>query len=1169
MYKNVLIVILALVTAIHITAAIRVTAPASAETLSSADDFATAAFQDPWDMNQQTDLGWFVFDQTSGSSSNLSNISFSNGVFSASSTSSDPNISILETGVIGTCFLGKIGTNYKINADNYKMLAIRAKFSQSHNSLLFWSKNTIYNGVTRSDVFSAYNQWAIYVVNIPSLGAYTVSGSKIPWSGNIDSLRYDPVPVKANIDIDWIRLVENTSSLYRTITWAGNSGNVHIYLDNDQNEGNGNLGLLAYNVSGTSYRFNVGALQPGVKYYVGIKNASGGGLSYSGGYYKINDIPTLKFTAPSEEGGDDFATTELGNAWDMNAVSDLDKYTNLSGTPSITTVTGIDRAGNNLGKVRVLKGSNRSGSADPTLFFLWFYEGRGAQTKIDSSKYRILVLKMGIDGNWDLNAGSVARLYWHVEGEFFSPTSEKMHQSADVIVRHKNEGSGKVTIDTIITDMNDVTLEGSQSNTGWKGSIDGFRIDPHEFSGTKNFYIHNVKLAAYERADDSYTFKWNYTDSTSRNPTLALYYDTNNSGYNGSVIKAGIDPSKGQYTWDTSRMAEGTYYIYAIYSDGMNSNRTYARWPIVIDHTQVASPAISLSKTSMTFNAGASNSQTFSVSNSGGGTLNWTVSDNQSWLSVSPTSGQNTGTVTVTVNRTGLSEGTYTGTVTVTNADDTSSKRTVAVTLKVGDTSGTPAIKLSRDKLYFGAKSGAVTGAQQVLVSNSGSGTLYWKARTNYSWLKVSPSSGVNSGLLSITADTSELAVGKHEAQLRVVDSNDSNSIQRVYVTLQVYNSGGTTQPTGEFSTPADGSTVRSSIPVTGWVVDDVDVTSVKIYNGSSYIGDAVFVEGARPDVAAAFPEYPKSYQAGWGYMLLTNYLPNGGNGTYTLYAKATDAEGHQVTLGSKTITVDNANAVNPFGAIDSPAQGGTASGSKFINWGWVLTPQPNSIKTDGSTIDVWVDGVNIGHPKYNQYRSDIAKLFPGYANTNGAVGFFYLDTTAYENGIHSIQWTAKDSANNSDGIGSRYFTIINSGNRVPAASYSESTSIPGSIRSFDDNPIDASEPVRVKRGYRRELEPTELFPTDSGDIPIEIKEMEPLQIQLASNPTLTPHRYIGYLLVGEKLAPLPIGSTLDTQNGTFHWKPGHGFFGNYQFIFIDQQTNRIKKVNINIVPKY
>jgi hypothetical protein len=240
-------------------------------------------------------------------------------------------------------------------------------------------------------------------------------------------------------------------------------------------------------------------------------------------------------------------------------------------------------------------------------------------------------------------------------------------------------------------------------------------------------------------------------------------------------------------------------------------------------------------------------------------------------------------------------------------------------------------------------------------------------------------------------------------------------------------------RPFGSFDTPIDGSTVASSIPVTGWALDDSGIASVKIYRGKGenlvYIGDATFVEGARPDVAAAYPGYPNNTKAGWGYLMLTNFLPNGGNGTFTFHAIATDIEGEQVTLGTKTVIIDNTNAVKPFGALDTPTQGGTASGSDFINWGWVLTPQPNRIPTDGSTINVYVDGINLGHPTYNIYRSDIANLFPDYANSEGAVGYFYLDTCAYENGVHTIQWTATDSGGNSDGIGSRYFSINNQEN--------------------------------------------------------------------------------------------------------------------------------------------
>ena len=340
-------------------------------------------------------------------------------------------------------------------------------------------------------------------------------------------------------------------------------------------------------------------------------------------------------------------------------------------------------------------------------------------------------------------------------------------------------------------------------------------------------------------------------------------------------------------------------------------------------------------------------------------------------------------------------------------------------------------LTLNRNKLTFGAVAGAnSTGSQTFLLSSSGTGTLNWNLADNASWLSANPGSGTGSAVISVSVNASGMSPGTYTGIITVSGPNASNSPQTVSVTLNVYSPGQDKVPFGIFETPVHGSTVRSSIPVTGWALDDIAVESVKIYRlegtQQEYIGDAVFVEGARPDVESAYPGYPNNYKAGWGYMLLTNFLPNGGNGVFTIKAVAIDTSGHQVSLGAKTIICDNANAVKPFGAIDTPTQGGIASGSHFVIWGWVLTPQPNKIPFNGSTIDVWIDGVNVGHPHYNIYRSDIAALFPGYANSNGAAGYFYLDTTAYENGVHTIQWTAKDNTGNTDGIGSRYFTIQN-----------------------------------------------------------------------------------------------------------------------------------------------
>jgi hypothetical protein len=424
----------------------------------------------------------------------------------------------------------------------------------------------------------------------------------------------------------------------------------------------------------------------------------------------------------------------------------------------------------------------------------------------------------------------------------------------------------------------------------------------------------------------------------------------------------------------------------------------------------------------------------------------------------------------------------------------------------------------------------------------------------------------------------SGLAVGSSGGLIPSVDIEGNRRPAGSGVDRGAYEFGGTggdAPPFGSFEIPADGETVRSSIPVSGWALDDAEVTSVKIYRGDTgdsndmiYIGDAVLVEGARPDVTQAFLDYPNNTKAGWGYMMLTNFLPDSGNGTFTLYAVASDDNGNSTTLGSKTIICDNTNAVNPFGAIDTPQQGATVSGRTYINWGWVLTPQPNSIPTDGSTINVWVDGINLGSPVYNLYRSDIAALFPGYSNSNGAVGYFYLDTTTYTNGVHSIQWTATDTGKNTDGIGSRYFSIQNGkkiekremkGNRQlarkeatrEARREARQETIGNSGKKGSGEFFQEDFTLGIRKGYRDKIPLRFVSAGGDGWFVIRLKLMERVEIHF---PITVENQH------------LPVGSTMNPAGTTFYWQPGPAFTGQFLLKFSKKTNTDTAEIPIKII---
>ena len=192
----------------------------------------------------------------------------------------------------------------------------------------------------------------------------------------------------------------------------------------------------------------------------------------------------------------------------------------------------------------------------------------------------------------------------------------------------------------------------------------------------------------------------------------------------------------------------------------------------------------------------------------------------------------------------------------------------------------------------------------------------------------------------------------------------------------------------------------------------------------------------------------------------------------------------------------------------------------------------------------MYVEGVPLGHPAYNQFRSEIATLFPGLANSNGAVGFFYIDTTQFANGVHTISWDVFDNQNRGDGIGSRYFTVQNNGTG-PVAAPEEEIQAP------------SSGTVTLHRGFNSKPEAEPLSLDETGKAVIDMEELERIELQVGASS--------GYLLVNGEHRLLPIGSTL--KGGTFYWDAGPGFLGEYQLMFERQDAAPVR-VRVVIHPK-
>ena len=206
-----------------------------------------------------------------------------------------------------------------------------------------------------------------------------------------------------------------------------------------------------------------------------------------------------------------------------------------------------------------------------------------------------------------------------------------------------------------------------------------------------------------------------------------------------------------------------------------------------ISFPNVTPPGLALNQNSLSFEAlpGGSNppSQSISVSNSGAGTLQWTAGSSAAWLTVSPASGTNAGTLTVSANIAGLAQGTYSGSILVSASGATNSPQSISVTLNVRG----PSLGLSPSAFVFNGLQGqANPAAAPLTISNLGGGTVNWTASSNASWLTLPATSGVAPFTMNVQPDITGLAIGTYSASITVTAAGAQNSPQTIPVTLNI-----------------------------------------------------------------------------------------------------------------------------------------------------------------------------------------------------------------------------------------------------------------------------------------------------------------------------------------------------------------------------------------------
>ncbi|HEY6886160.1 MAG TPA: choice-of-anchor D domain-containing protein, partial [Solirubrobacter sp.] len=270
-----------------------------------------------------------------------------------------------------------------------------------------------------------------------------------------------------------------------------------------------------------------------------------------------------------------------------------------------------------------------------------------------------------------------------------------------------------------------------------------------------------------------------FTISNSGGGSLA-YALSDDAGWLSEAPATGSAPQSVTTSVDTTGLASGSYTKHITVDAGAAGTKTLTVTLTVADPP--AALAVSTSALSFSATRGAANpaTQSLTISNTGGGTLSYTASDDAAWLSETPATGTAPQSVTAAVDTSGLASGSYTAHVTV-DAGAAGTK-TVTVTLTVADPP--PALALSATDLAFSGTQGSANPASKtVTVTNTGGGTLSFTASSDAAWLTVTPGSGTAPKDLTVAVALAGLPAGTSTGHITVVGGG---STKTVTVTLTV-----------------------------------------------------------------------------------------------------------------------------------------------------------------------------------------------------------------------------------------------------------------------------------------------------------------------------------------------------------------------------------------------
>ena len=357
---------------------------------------------------------------------------------------------------------------------------------------------------------------------------------------------------------------------------------------------------------------------------------------------------------------------------------------------------------------------------------VWHIDEDGSNTHPDGTHYELSLEQA--DGLFDLedgdNSGGAGDLFHNGDKDEFadttSPNAHWWNGNASLFALH--------SISSVGNPMTFIIGSGALSGDPDIG-LDDATLEPVCDYGTD--------------ADSQTVTIWNTSTG------IVNYLFSDNAGWVSLSPVSGAVSNESDLitvTYDTDSLAPGTY---AATITVTNTTASTPAQMIPISLTVFDRPVINLSTNSLSQEiSGGTDAaqQSFTINNNGGGTLNYSITSTQSWVTISPASGvvaMEYDTRYVNYDTVSLPAGIYHDTLVISDSSATNSPQTIPILITI---TGTPEININLTNIVIFALP-ANTGMASMVISNSGDSDLSFQISSdindeNYTYLDSDDSGG-------------------------------------------------------------------------------------------------------------------------------------------------------------------------------------------------------------------------------------------------------------------------------------------------------------------------------------------------------------------------------------------------------------------------------------------